>query len=170
MTGTTRHPPRTAGELLYEEAAPEDRKKVIGGVLADRRRAQSALQDHPRLVTSALQSIDAEIGAVLEGLLELSLGDTLVSCWRKCRALTDAATRTVDAPDAEEIVVLASHHITSTYHPLIDLRVDNYKIETLQFDTRIRRHRARSGRAAGRPGRPPRRRHRRHSHAHPWRG
>jgi hypothetical protein len=35
MTGTTRHPPRTAGELLFEEAAPEDRKKVIGGVLAD---------------------------------------------------------------------------------------------------------------------------------------
>ncbi|MBD0293541.1 MAG: hypothetical protein ICV70_08215, partial [Jiangellaceae bacterium] len=83
---------------------------------------------------SGLQAVDHEIATVTDGLLDLDVGDILVSGWRKYAALSKAAKSTLTAPDSEEVVALATHKITFTHRPHIDLFVNDAKVNTLEFE------------------------------------
>jgi hypothetical protein len=96
--------------------------------------ARSALGGLRRLSGSALQAVDCEVASVVAGLLDVGLGDALVSAWRKHTALTEAAERTLTLRDSEEVVVLATHRVGWTYRPHVDLVLDGRKLKTFHFD------------------------------------
>ena len=89
------------------------------------------------LSRSALGTVDRELGAVAEQLLEIDLGDALLKAWRSYRSLVEAARRTAAWPGSEEVVLLASHRITIEFKPYVDLFVDSLLIHTFEFELRL---------------------------------
>ena len=57
--------------------------------------------------------------------------------WRRYSALTSAAERTLAAPGSEEVVLLATHRVTWTYEPHIDLLVDGRKVTSLELQMTV---------------------------------
>jgi hypothetical protein len=78
--------------------------------------------------------IGREVGTVVGGLLEVDFGDVLMGAWRKHAALTAAARRTAGAPGSEEIVDLATHRVTSTHRPYLEVFVDDALVATLRLE------------------------------------
>jgi hypothetical protein len=75
-----------------------------------------------------------EVTAAVGGLLSLDVVDVLVGGWRKHHALVAAAQRTRADPAAIEQVELASHRITTTHRPYLDITVNGVKVATVHFD------------------------------------
>lgn len=99
--------------------------------------AQSALEGLCSLSDSALQAVNHEIATVADGLLNLDLGDLLVSGWRKHTKLTRAAERTLASSASEELAVLATHRVVSTHHPSVELFIDGVKVHTFALELRV---------------------------------
>lgn len=137
MSATAQIAPMTARVFLLGGDAGADTGEVLGRALSQHGVARSALQAVRHLSGSAVQTVDREIGTVADGLLDLDLGEVLVAGWRKHVALTESAKRTLAAPGSEEIVALASHRITSTSSPHVDLFLDDAKVKTLEFELEI---------------------------------
>ena len=57
----------------------------------------------------------------------------LIYAWRIQERLADAARETLRAPGRKEIVQLATHQVTSTYNPAVDLMVDGVRVHTFHF-------------------------------------
>jgi hypothetical protein len=123
----------TARSFLFDDTSGADTAEALNRSLGEHGVARTAIHGVGRLSGSALQAVDREIGTVTDGLLDLDIGDMLVSGWRKYAALTKAAHSTLAAPGSEEVVVLATHRITFTHRPQIDLFVDDVKVNTLGF-------------------------------------
>jgi hypothetical protein len=83
------------------------------------------------------QVVDREIGTVTDGLLNLDLGDVLLSAWQRYAKLTDAARRTLAVSGSEEIVPLAAHTVRSTYAPYVDLVANGVRIHSFKFELEI---------------------------------
>jgi hypothetical protein len=67
------------------------------------------------------------------GLLDLDLGGLLVMGWRTYATLVQAARRTATAPGREEIVDIVTHRIGATYHPSVEVLVDEARVTTVGF-------------------------------------
>lgn len=89
-----------------------------------------ALQDVPAALRTA--AIHETIGAA-KGLLSADPISFLVSGWQRHREVIAAARRTVAAPGSIELVDLATHEITATQHPAINLLVDNRRTATVEL-------------------------------------
>jgi hypothetical protein len=137
MSEATITTPLTARDFLYGTEARADTANSLGQTLSRHGVARSALRGVRNLSTSALHAVDGEIGTVAQGLIDLDLGDVLVAGWRKYSALTNAAERTLAMPGSEEVVVLATHRVTSTHRPSVDLLVDGAKVNTFDFELKI---------------------------------
>jgi hypothetical protein len=117
--------------------AAGDTADVLAQSLSEHGALRSATRGLGGLSASTLQGVNHKIATVADGLLNLNLGDLLVSGWRKYTALTKAAERTLASPDNEEIVVLATHRIVSTHHPSVDLIVDEAKAHVFVFELTV---------------------------------
>jgi hypothetical protein len=126
--------PVTARIFLRGHNAGAATADTLGRTLSEHGVARSILGGFRQLSASALQAVDREIGTVADGLLDLDLGDVLVLGWRKYSALTESAKRTLAAPGSEEVLALATHRITSTYRPHVDVYVDGVKVNSLEFE------------------------------------
>jgi hypothetical protein len=131
MSTQTATQPLTARTFLLGRAT-EDSTEVLAGALRDQEVARAAVGGR-RLSTSALRAVDAEIAVVAARLLDLPLGDALLSAWRTYDALVTAAERTFAVPGSEEVVVLATHRVAWSYDPHLDLLVDGVRVTTLDF-------------------------------------
>ncbi len=80
------------------------------------------------------ESAAAELRGAVVNLLGLRLGDVLVAAWRAHHALVTAARATIDNPLATELVQLATHRITSSHRPYVDITVNGAKLVTLHFE------------------------------------
>lgn len=129
--------PLSARAFLLGDGAGADTAEVLARLLSEQGASQSAIQGLRGLSSSALQAVNREIATVADGLLNLDLGDVLMSGWRKYTALTKAAERTLASPGSEEIVVLATHRVVSTHRPSLDLVVDGVKIHTFVFELKV---------------------------------
>jgi hypothetical protein len=58
--------------------------------------------------------------------------------WRKFEDLVKAAERTVATPGSSEVLDLATHSITSTHKPHVDVFVDDTKVATVRFDLSVK--------------------------------
>lgn len=134
MSSTTVTAPLTARTFLL---GAEEAERAVGRSLSDLGVARSALEGLHHLSDSALKSVDREIGVVVGGLLDVDLEEALLSGWRRYDALRQAAKRTLAAPGSEEVLALATHRVTSTYHPEVDLFVDDVTVKTLEFELNI---------------------------------
>lgn len=134
MSTATLTAPVTVRSLLLGDRPGTDTADGLGRLLSDHGTAREALRDVRNLPAAAVHSVEHEVGSVLDGLLDLSLADIVVSCWRKHRSLTEAAGRTLAAPGTEEVVALATHRMTVSYSPHVDLFVDEVKVATFRFE------------------------------------
>lgn len=128
-TSTAR--PHTAAALLFgtEEQAVAGLAKVVSnsGVIDTLRGSLSGLS------MAAKGAVASRIGAIASELAGLDLADVLAAAWRKHTALRSAAHRTLADPGSIELVDLATHRITSSHHPAVDLLVDERKVATVDF-------------------------------------
>jgi hypothetical protein len=74
-----------------------------------------------------------EVSGAISGLLSVDVVEVLVGGWRKHRALHAAAQRTRANPGSTEQVELATHQITTTHHPYLELAVNGAKVATVHF-------------------------------------
>jgi hypothetical protein len=95
--------------------------------------ARTAFGQARQLSSAASGLVDREIAAVLAGLLELDLGDVLLTAWRGHRALVAAGRRTAAEPAGREVVDLASHRVRWASRPSVDLVLDGVRLATLEF-------------------------------------
>lgn len=123
--------------FLFGANGDSDAVGAFSRSLSERDVARSAGEGLRNLSGSAVAAVNREIATVASGVLDLDLGDLLVSGWRKYSSLVQAAERTVAAPGSEEVVVLASHRVTSSHRPYVDLFVDEVKVITLRFELKV---------------------------------
>jgi hypothetical protein len=134
MTTTTLHQPMTARLFLFGDGNGADSAQVIGRAVHEQGVARASLHGARRLTGSALEAVDQELGEVASGLLDLDLGDLLVAGWKKYESLTDSARRTLASPGSEEVVLLATHQITCSYQPYVDLLLDGVRLNSFEID------------------------------------
>lgn len=75
-----------------------------------------------------------EVGHVADSLLDIDITDVLFAGWRKHSDLVAAARRTFAAPGSEELVLLATHKITSKHCPHVDVRVDDVVVTRVDME------------------------------------
>jgi len=137
MTVSTLYAPLTAGAFLFGESPGADTAAAVAHAISQQGAARSALRSVHRLSASAVESVDREIGSVTDRLLELDLGELLVSSWQKYSALVESARRTLAAPGSEELVELVTHRVSSTYCPHVDLTVERTLIHSFEFELEL---------------------------------
>jgi hypothetical protein len=67
-------------------------------------------------------------------MLDMGLDTLVVEGWRKFADLRAAAQRTRAASGSSEVLDLASHSITSSHQPKVELRLDDVPIATVGFE------------------------------------
>lgn len=127
--------PLSADALLFGSAA--ETVDAVGDAINQLGITRTALRSVRRLSPSAIAVVDREIGTITGGLLNLDLGDVLLSAWRKYTKLTDAARRTLVISGSEEIVPLARHTVRSAYSPHVDLIASGVRIHSFKFELGI---------------------------------
>ncbi|MFI8520466.1 hypothetical protein ACIGEZ_21950 [Streptomyces sp. NPDC085481] len=83
---------------------------------------------------AADRAVEHELATVVDDFLALDMLDLAASGWRGHSALRSAARRTRDLPGSEEVVALATHRVTSTHRPFVDLYVDGVKLGTIDVE------------------------------------
>ncbi|MFE1380418.1 hypothetical protein ACFW6S_15895 [Streptomyces sp. NPDC058740] len=86
---------------------------------------------------AADRAVEHELATVVDDFLGLDLLDLVAGGWRSHGALKEAARRTRDLPGSEEVVALATHRVTSTHRPFVDVYVDGAKLGTLQVELNL---------------------------------
>jgi hypothetical protein len=128
--------PVSARVFLLGDAGA-DTVEVLTRSLSEHGVTQSVIQGLRGLSGSALEAVNHEVATVADGLLNLDLGDALMSGWRKYTELTKAAERTLATPGSEEVVILATHRVVSTHHPSVELLIDGIKVHTFVFELKV---------------------------------
>ncbi|HET8765805.1 MAG TPA: hypothetical protein VFM86_00615 [Pedococcus sp.] len=129
-------PPVTARVALAQEG--EDlTSETIARAIRDDGVTHAALRAGRHLSSSALGTVDHELGAVAQQLLDIDLGDALLKAWRSYWSLVEAGRRTAACPGSEEVVGLVSHRITAEFKPSVDLFVDSLLVHTFEFELRL---------------------------------
>ncbi|MBV8540103.1 MAG: hypothetical protein JO063_09260 [Pseudonocardiales bacterium] len=114
-----------------------DTVEILARSLSEQGLSPFTIQGLRNLSGSALQAVNHEIATVADGLLDLDLGDVLMSGWCKYTELAQAADRTFASPGSEEVVVLATHRVSSTHHPSVELLVDDVTVHTFVFELKV---------------------------------
>jgi hypothetical protein len=89
---------------------------------------------------SALEPAVRRLDGVPSGLVEVAAGKVgavlagLAGGLRKHEALLTAAQQTAESPGEEQIVELATHRITSTHRPRIDVEVDDAPVGSIDVE------------------------------------
>ena len=126
--------PATAMHALFGEDGSHDAAvSALRQAVMDTGATTVALRAARRLTASTVAMIDGEIAGLAWGLLDVDLGAVLVGAWRRYADLRLAGRRTAAAPGTEEILALATHRVTSTHAPSVDLRLDGKRLHTFHF-------------------------------------
>jgi len=131
MTPPPQDPPQTVLDLLFTPG--EDSTQAVvpellsPGATGDLGRA---LENVPATLREAAVR---ETTNAAKALLDVDLASFLVSGWQKHREMIAAARRTVAAPGSIELVDLATHQITATQRPAVNLLVDNHRVATVEL-------------------------------------
>jgi hypothetical protein len=130
-------PATTLRDFLLGQPADGEGTTDLGRAFAERGIAGPALGGVRHLSSSAVRTVDHEVGTVVASLLSMDLGDALVAGWRKYQALVDAARRTRSSPAREEVLALATHRVTCSWSPRVDMMVDDIKVNTFEFELTV---------------------------------
>jgi hypothetical protein len=125
-TTTTPTPPMTVAALLGDVRLGLDDGGLLSTALAGR-----------TLTPGARRTLGREIADAVTTLLDIDLGDVVLDGWTGLRELRAAARRSRDTSGQPEEVPLATHQITSTHHPAVELHADGVTLGSLTFDLEI---------------------------------
>jgi hypothetical protein len=131
MTPLQANAPQTVLDLLFPPG--EDSSVAVGPDLLPPGASEDldrALQNIPATLRKA--AVRETTGAAKD-LLNADPIDFLVSGWQKHREVIAAARRTAAAPGIIELVDLATHQITVTQRPAVNLLVDNRQTATVEL-------------------------------------
>lgn len=123
--------PQTVLDLLF--APGEDSAEALGRQILSAGSSGElghALADLPSVTREAAVR---EVSTAAAGLLDIDLIGLLVAGWRDVHDLAGAARRTLTSPDSTELVDLATHQITVTRHPSVDVMVDTLRVARVQL-------------------------------------
>lgn len=137
MSSSTLYAPLTAGAFLFGDSPGAHTAEAVAQAISQQGAARSALRSVRRLSASSVETVDREIGSVTGRLLDLDLGEILVSSWQKYSKLIESAERTLAAPGSEEIVELVTHRVSSTYTPHVDLAVERTLVHSFEFELEL---------------------------------
>jgi hypothetical protein len=126
--------PATADAILF---GPSGAAGSLEDFLDTRRLSGWITSGAAHLTRDMQDALRHEICTATDDLLNLDLVDVLVTAWRKHAALVAAARRTTAAPGSSEVVDLATHHITMTQRPYIDLLCDDVPVGRVQLELRL---------------------------------
>jgi hypothetical protein len=128
-TTTTR--PVTLGGVLFDEA---DGTVRLQGAIRDTEASAAIEAKLSNLAGGLREDANIEVLRAAAGVLDIDLVDVLLAGWRKYTVLTDAARRTLEALETEELIPLYDHRITSTHRPRIDLTLDEVPIKSIELE------------------------------------
>lgn len=124
--------PTCVRDLLFGDDG-ETAAQALADAARDHEVAAMLTRGAGTLTDSAGHVVEREVAAVVDGFLSLDLLDLAVAGWSKHRSLVDAARRTRAAPGTEEVVALATHKVTSTHRPSVDLTLDGARVGTVDL-------------------------------------
>ncbi len=122
--------PHTALTVLF---SPGDAAAALGHAVVSAATDGSLGRALEHLPAEARTAAVREVTAAAAGLLDVSLGDMLITGWREHDDLTAAARRTLAAPGSTELVDLAEHQVTATQEPYVSVLVDGRQVAALQL-------------------------------------
>jgi len=112
----------SVGALLFPDA---ESARHVQRQLEERSALTPAVEKLRGVPSGLVGAAAGEVGSIVAGLLEMDVFDLLAAGWRKHAALVAAARQTLETPGEEQVVDLATHRVTSTHRPRIDLVVDD---------------------------------------------
>ncbi|MFD0265815.1 hypothetical protein ACFVGY_04360 [Streptomyces sp. NPDC127106] len=115
----------------------EESVETIAGTLHDHHAAAGTLPDRQGLTGAADRAVESELARVVNGFLDLDLFSLLAHGWAKHSELRAAAHRTRLSPEAPELVALATHSITSTHRPSVEVLVDGAPVSTVEVELTV---------------------------------
>lgn len=121
----------TAHDVLFADVSHDEAAAAVASALGHAGYAP-AVSSAGRLTEAARRAVGHEVGAAADSLLDLDLGDAVVAGWRKYSVLMDAARRTRGS-SGREVVELASHRVTTSARPHVDLYVDDVRVNRFEF-------------------------------------
>jgi hypothetical protein len=139
----------TTGSILFEE---EDAGDAVRTALHDWGGLQT-VTDGLAAIPAGLRGAALErLGGVVAEALDLDVTSVLKLGWQRYSSLTDAARRSLDTPGTEEVVELATHRITSSHEPHVEIIFDDVPIATiaLRIDLKLDLHAVQALIAGGR--------------------
>lgn len=132
MTPVTVQPGLTARSLLLG-SGQEDDTTALRHALSEHSVLDACGGKLSRLTGDGREAANQALASATAGLLDVDLGDVLIYAWRTQARLVNAASETLRAPGRREIVQLASHRVTSTHDPTVELMVDGVRVHTFRF-------------------------------------
>lgn len=119
----------TLGSILFPDSVTDELQGVLqqAGALEG---AVAGLEQVPRPLARAAVG---RVGAVLAGLLDVRVVDVLIDGWKKHTAVMAAARQTLQTPGEEQLVDLATHVITWTHEPSIEVVVNGVDVGSIDI-------------------------------------
>ncbi len=136
MTTAIPTQPLTAAAFLFGEG--QDGVKTLAHALNEHGVLGSFADELKNLSRTGFGAVGRQLATAAHGLLDLDLGDLAVGGWCKFKDVTKAVERTIASPGSSEIVDLATHSITSTHSPHVELIVNDAHVATMRFDLSIK--------------------------------
>ncbi|MDH6194162.1 hypothetical protein M2272_000783 [Mycobacterium frederiksbergense] len=118
---------------LFFGATPRHSRDELARELKQSGTVRALIPGLPALAAAA----EREVAKATDGFLSMNLADLAASGWKRYEPLRQAARRTRTAPATEEIVALATHQITSSHHPSIDVHIDGKAIATVEVTIKV---------------------------------
>jgi hypothetical protein len=136
MATVTPTQPLTTAAFLFGEG--QDSVDALTNALEDQSVLGSLGGGLDKLSRPGRKAAGGQLASVAHGLLDLDLGDLAVGGWRRYVDLVAAARRTIATPDSTEVVELATHSITSTHGPSVEVLVNDVHVATVRFELCVR--------------------------------
>lgn len=131
MTSTVARRGQTPAALLFGEHDESQEAAAQLGLGALLRNKLGVLSHLPETIRD--RAVAAVIAATIV-LLRFDVIELLVDGWRDHHDLTDAARRTLTTPGSTELVALATHRVTVSQSPTVDLLLNGELVETVEFE------------------------------------
>ena len=90
-----------------------------------------------RMPEGAKNAVMAEVGNVAAGIMKLDVTDVFTAAWRKHSALRTAAEATLADPDTEQVVELATHSVSFTHEPSVEVHLGNLPVADISLQVQL---------------------------------
>jgi hypothetical protein len=132
MTTTDLTEPVSVRAILFgsddDAVASLTRTFSSGGIAAVQNAALATFTEATRAAAAQ------ELSRVASGLLAVNLGDVVVKAGRTHSTILGAARRTARSPGSRELVEVATHDVSWSQQPYVELLVDGVRVATVHLE------------------------------------